>query len=317
MANKNSFDINEMAIFVEVVNAQSFTGAANNLGLPKSTISRKITQLEEHLGVRLLQRTTRTLHLTDSGSAYYNHCAQIISDIKEANIAITQMQSTPSGTIRLTAPVLFGSEVLASLITEFLTEYPEINIDMMLSDQVVDIVQEGCDLAFRVGDLADSSLIARRLGETALTLVATPEYLQKNGVPTQPQDLTSHHAISFSRMKNWDFHTASGENTNVNVNARIISNDIHCIHKFILSGLGIGKLPSLVCADDIKAGRLKPLLCDWMYGTSPIHVVYPSNRHLSIKVRAFVDFIVERLREDAPWDNLVNDKNDCKETDTA
>ena len=118
-------------------------------------------------------------------------------------------------------------------------------------------------------------------------------------------------------MKNWDFHNTAGERISVNVNSRVISNDIHCIHEFILSGLGIGKLPSLICADDIKAGRLKAVLCSWMYGTSPIHVLYPSNRHLSTKVRAFVDFIVERLREDAPWDNLVDHKKSCSESETS
>ncbi|MCB2386433.1 LysR family transcriptional regulator, partial [Thalassolituus alkanivorans] len=146
IGKREEFDLNEMAIFVHVVEAGSFTGAAKNLGLPKSTVSRKITQLEERLGVRLIQRTTRSLRLTDTGNAYYNHCARILSEIEEANIAVTQMQSTPTGTLRITAPVLFGSTVLSSLVAEFMEQHPQVMVDLVLSDQRLDLVQEGIDV---------------------------------------------------------------------------------------------------------------------------------------------------------------------------
>ncbi len=303
------FDLNEIAIFVKVVDAGSFTGAAKSLGLPKSTVSRKITQLEERLAIRLLQRTTRTLSLTDTGSAYYQQCSRIINDVQEANIAVTEMQSKPVGLLRITAPVLFGSLVLSDLVSDFLQGNPDIQIDMVLTDQPLDLIQEGIDVAFRVGTLADSSLIARSLGSVNLITCASPEYLEKHGKPTHPQELQSHHVLSWGQNNTWEFDDP--DKLTLELKPRVKVNDAFSLHKLALNDLGVVRLPAFLCADDIKAGKLKPVLCDWSYRASPIHALYPSNRHLSVKVRSFVDYIVDVLRHDQPWNVELGVHNNC------
>ncbi len=304
------FDLNEIAIFVKVVDAGSFTGAAKSLGLPKSTVSRKITQLEERLAVRLLQRTTRTLSLTDTGSAYYQQCSRIISDVQEANIAVTEMQSKPVGTLRITAPVLFGSLVLSDLIADFLQRNPGIQIDMVLTDQSLDLIQEGIDVAFRVGVLADSSLIARPLGAVNMITCASPAYIEEHGKATHPEELKQHHTLGWGQSLNsWDFD--SPEQMSIDLKARVKVNDAFSLRKLAINGLGIARLPAFLCADDIKSGELQPMLCDWSYRSSPIHALYPSNRHLSVKVRSFVDYIVDELRHDQPWNVEFDDMHNC------
>ena len=303
------FDLNEIAIFVKVVDAGSFTGAAKSLGLPKSTVSRKITQLEERLAVRLLQRTTRTLSLTDTGTAYYQQCSRIINDVQEANVAVTEMQSKPVGTLRITAPMLFGSMVLSDIIADFLKNNSGIQIDLVLTDQTLDLIQEGIDVAFRVGVLADSSLIARTLGTVNLITCASPAYIEKYGMPEHPQDLTKHEILAWGQTKSWDFDTP--ESFSVNVSPKVKVNDAFSLHKLALNGLGIARLPAFLCADDIRSGALKPMICNWSVNSAPIHALYPSNRHLSVKVRSFVDYIVEELRHDQPWNVEFEKDHEC------
>jgi DNA-binding transcriptional LysR family regulator len=304
------FDLNEIAIFVKVVDAGSFTGAAKSLGLPKSTVSRKITQLEERLSVRLLQRTTRTLSLTDTGSAYYQQCSRIISDVQEANIAVTEMQSTPVGTLRITAPVLFGSLVLSDIVAVFLQRNPGIQIDMVLTDQPLDLIQEGIDVAFRAGILADSSLIARPLGTVNLITCASPDYIAEHGKPNHPDDVKQHHTLGWGQTTNsWEFD--SPEKITVNLKPRVKVNDAFSLRKLAMNGLGLARLPAFLCADDIKDGKLLPVLCDWSFRSSPIHALYPSNRHLSVKVRSFVDYIVDELRHEQPWNVEFDNDHQC------
>ena len=301
IGKREEFDLNEMAIFVHVVEAGSFTGAAKNLGLPKSTVSRKITQLEERLGIRLIQRTTRSLRLTDTGTAYYNHCARILSEIEEANIAVTQMQSTPTGTLRITAPVLFGSTVLSSLVAEYMEQHPQVSIDMVLSDQKLDLVQEGIDIAFRIGQLEDSSLIGRHLGDVRGLLCASPDYLRRHGSPNHPQDLSDHTLLSSPDWNSWTLVGPDQQESNVQVKPRLQVNDFASLYTLALSGVGIAPLPMLIAASAIRSQNLVPVLCDWPFETSPIHALYPSNRHLSAKVRSFVEFVIDSVRPNPPW----------------
>ncbi|MEH6449479.1 MAG: LysR family transcriptional regulator [Oleispira sp.] len=301
IGRREDFDLNEMAIFVRVVESGSFTGAAKALGLPKSTVSRKITQLEERLGVRLIQRTTRSLSLTDTGSAYHAHCARILAEIEEANIAVTQMQTTPTGTLRITAPVLFGSTVLSGLVAEYMELYPLVNIDLVLSDQFLDLVQDGIDVAFRVGQLEDSSLIGRYLGDVTAMVCASPDYLAKFGKPTHPDDLKNHQIISISNRSQWTLIGPEKEEHTFNFKPRLQVNDMSSLYTLTLSGAGIASLPVLIAASAIKSKNLVPLLCDWPFEAYPIHTLYASNRHLSAKVRSFVDFVIERVRPNPPW----------------
>jgi len=301
IGKREEFDLNEMAIFVRVVEAGSFTGAAKALGLPKSTVSRKITQLEERLGVRLIQRTTRSLSLTDTGSAYHSHCSRILGEIEEANIAVTQMQSTPTGTLRITAPVLFGSTVLSGLIAEYMELHPQVNIDLVLSDQVVDLVQEGIDVAFRVGQLEDSSLIGRYLGDVKAILCASADYVDRFGKPSHPEEINDHQVISATGWNQWSLKGPNEQEVNINIKPRLKVNDLSSLYTLALSGAGIAALPVLIAASAIKTKNLVPILCDWPFEAHPIHALYASNRHLSAKVRSFVDFVIERVRPNPPW----------------
>ncbi|MGB1091434.1 MAG: LysR family transcriptional regulator [Oceanobacter sp.] len=302
IGKREEFDLNEMAIFVHVVEASSFTGAAKNLGLPKSTVSRKITQLEERLGVRLIQRTTRSLRLTDTGNAYYAHCSRILSEIEEANLAVTQMQTTPTGTLRITAPVLFGSTVLATLIADFIDQHPQINVDLVLSDQVLDLVQEGIDIAFRIGQLEDSSLIGRYLGDVSPMLCASPDYLERFGTPHSPEDLEQHRTIAPARWTTWNLTDGNGTELPVSVKPKVQANDFATLYSLSLSGGGITPLPALIAAPGIQTGNLVAVLQDYPFEASPIHALYPSNRHLSAKVRSFVEHVIETVRPKPPWE---------------
>jgi DNA-binding transcriptional LysR family regulator len=259
--------------------------------------------------VRLLQRTTRTLSLTDTGSAYYNQCSRIISDVEEANIAVTEMQSKPQGLLRITAPMLFGAEVLSDLVSEFLQNNPEIQLDLVLTDQPLDLIQEGIDVAFRVGHLADSSLIARSLGNIQTVTCASPAYIAKNNSPTHPNELNSHTTVGWGARNSWEYDTP--EAVSIDLRPKVIVNDALSMRRMALNGLVIARLPAFLCADDIKQGRLIPLLCDWSNKSTPIHALYPSNRHLSVKVRSFVDFIVEELRDEQPWNVDFSEMHAC------
>ncbi|WP_370218186.1 LysR substrate-binding domain-containing protein [Thalassolituus sp.] len=256
IGKREEFDLNEMAIFVHVVEAGSFTGAARHLGLPKSTVSRKITQLEERLGVRLIQRTTRSLRLTDTGNAYYNQCARILGEIEEANIAVTRMQSTPTGTLRITAPVLFGSTVLSGLIADYCDQHPQVTVDMALSDQKLDLVQDGIDVAFRVGTLEDSSLIGRHLGDVRSLLCASPEYIKKHGELQHPDTLGEHNLMTLTQWPSWQLCGPGGQTHNHNVHPRVQVNDFASLYTLALSGSGVAPLPSLIAAPAIRAGTL-------------------------------------------------------------
>lgn len=307
VGKRESFDLNEMAIFVHVIKAGSFTKAAKNLGLPKSTVSRKITQLEERLGVRLIQRTTRSLRLTDTGSAYFAHCEPILSEIEEANIAVTQMQNTPSGLLRITAPVLFGSTVLSTLIAEYMELHPQITVDLVLSDQNLDLIQDGIDMAFRVGQLEDSSHIGRHLGDVRAMLCASPDYLDKQTAPTHPDQLQEHMLLTAHQRKQWQMTNADNEEASVSVKPRLTVNDIASLYTLTLAGAGISLLPMIIAAPAVRAGNLVTVLPDWSFDSAPIHALYPSNRHLSTKVRSFVDFIIESMRPVPPWEVTDSD----------
>ena len=307
IGKREEFDLNEMAIFVHVVEAGSFTGAARNLGLPKSTVSRKITQLEERLGVRLIQRTTRSLRLTDTGNAYYSQCARILGEIEEANVAVARMQSTPTGTLRITAPVLFGSTVLSGMVADYLEQHPQVSVDMVLTDQNLDLVQDGIDVAFRVGQLEDSSLIGRHLGDVRAILCASPDYIKSRGIPEHPDSLHEHALMVLSQWPSWQLSGPDNDTYNLNVKARIQVNDFASLYTLALSGSGIAPLPTMIAAPAIRSGKLVPVLPEWPFEASPLHALYPSNRHLSAKVRSFVDFVIEAVRPAPPWQVELGD----------
>jgi DNA-binding transcriptional LysR family regulator len=295
-----------MAVFARVVEAGGFTVAAQTLGVSKSTVSQHVARLEERLGARLLQRTTRRLALTEVGAAFYERCARIVAEAEEAELAVTRMQSVPRGTLRITAALGFGGLYLSPVVASFMVRWPELHVELSLSDRRVDLVEEGFDLAFRVGVLQDSSLIAKRLGSSRRVAAASPEYLARRGTPGHPSELGSHDCLLYSYEatgETWTFRkTAGGADVSVPVRGRLRSNNGDVLREGARAGLGICLLPSFFVADDIRQGRLQALLCNWTPPEGGVHALYPSSRHLSAKVRMFVDHAVEAFGSPPPWE---------------
>lgn len=294
-------DLNEILIFSHVVKAGSFIGAARKLGIPKSTVSRKVSELEERLGARLLQRTTRSLSLTDVGYTYYQHAARVVAEVEEAELAVTRMQEAPRGLLRVTAPLNFG--YLGPIVASFLTRTPDVQVELVCSARIVDLVQEGFDLAVRAGELADSTLIAQNLGVLKSLLVATPKFLAQHGAPERPEDLERFDCLAFGGSPdraNWRLRR-DGETLTVPVKPRLIVNDFDFIDEAVRSGLGIAMLPIYRCIDDLRSKKLRRVLPQWWSPDILLHAVTPSSRHLSPKVRAFLDHLRTHMTP-PPWE---------------
>jgi DNA-binding transcriptional LysR family regulator len=294
-------DLNEMVVFARVVQAGSFTTAAAQLGMPKSTVSRKVSELEERLGSRLLQRTTRALSLTDVGRTYYDYCARIVAEVEEAERAVSSLQDTPRGLLRITAPV--NVSFLGPIVSEFLERYPEVQIELFCTQRSVDLIEERYDLGIRAGVLADSTLIARSLGTVRWFVVATPGYLEKRGRPRSPEQLKEHDCVLFGAGAAGTIVTLEREGTSVQVSVapRLFVSDLEVLRTAVLAGLGIGVLPAFQCVPDLQVHRLERVLRDWDVPATPVHVVYPSTRHLSPKVKTFVDHLQDRMTP-SPWE---------------
>jgi len=292
-------NLNEMLVFTKVVQAGSFRAAARELDMPKSTVSRRVSELEDRLGARLLQRTTRKLSLTDVGSAYFRRCARIVAEVEEADLEVMQTQSQPRGLLRVSVPLT--ARFLAPTVTEYLRRYPGTRIEMVCTDRVVDLIEDGFDAAIRVGRLTESTLVSRTIGRGATLVVASPSYLEGRPIPTAPADLKSHDCLVFGAgqaRSRWTLQ--SGRRTvEVTVPARLAVNDFDVLMDAALGGLGIAMLPAQACSETIRAGRLHHLLEGWQSPARPMQVVYPSTRQLSPKVRAFLDLLVEMA---PPWE---------------
>jgi DNA-binding transcriptional LysR family regulator len=294
-------DLNEINVFTSVVQAGSFTAAAKALGMPKSTVSRKVSDLEERLNARLLQRTTRKLSLTDAGRTYFDYGVRIVREIVAAESAVGSLQDKPRGLLRLTVGP--NSQWVAELLTDFMKRYPEVQLEVLSTGRNVELVEERFDVAIRAGALADSSLVARRLGNVAWFLVATPAYLKKRRRPRTPEELKDHDCLLFGsganaatlRLENGDEHKE------VAVSARLIVSDFDIVCAAAIAGLGIAVLPAFRCIEAVREHRLERVLVDWAPPTIPIHVVYPTARHLSAKVKTFVDYIQQRMTP-PPWE---------------
>ncbi|CBL44012.1 Transcriptional regulator, LysR family [gamma proteobacterium HdN1] len=293
-------DYNEMAIFAKVVDAGSYTRAADKLDLPKSTVSRKITQLEERLGVRLLHRTTRAIKPTEIGKTYYRHCAQMLAEAEEAQRSINQMQAEPSGLLRITAPISFGASFLAETIKEYLAMYPQVRVDIMLDNKILDLIDDEIDVAFRVGPMSDSSLVARTLGSIRLILCASPVYVQAHGAPRTISDLAGHNCVAHNNIS-WHLVGPNGP-VDVELDARLFSNDMEMTKRMLLAGYGIGLLPITLAYDEIQQGQLLQVLPEYHFPDRDVYLVYHSRRQLPTKVAAFIDFVAERCKPVAPWE---------------
>jgi len=282
-----------MEVFVVTVEAGSLTAAANLLKLTPSMVSKHLSALEKRLGTPLLQRTTRRQHLTEAGQAYYAQCKQIMSQLAVAEAGVEAMNHSPKGMLRVSASVWFGSLTLAPLACDYLQRYPAVNLQLSLTDRFVDIIDEGYDVAIRIGNLADSSLIARKLTMFEVAICASPDYLQHAGVPQTPEDLLQHQCLGFSH-----WHSQGGwkqinpELAHASIVQRFEADNGQALRIAALKGLGIILMPRALLKDDISAGRLVELLNAYTPPARPIHAVYPRSRQSQPKLSSFVDYLV-------------------------
>jgi DNA-binding transcriptional LysR family regulator len=284
--------------FVKVVEAGSFAHAAERLGVSVSSVSRHVTELEAHLDARLLNRTTRRLSLTEIGRAFHERCVVLLADLEEAEESAGAGTVVPRGTLRLTCGITFGTRYLAPAIADFMARYPEMRVDADLSDRMVDLVDEGFDAAVRIGTVVAQNLVARKVGTTQLVCCASPAYLAKRGDPRAPEDLAAHACLSYAYAPQpglWPFRDSQGRERNVRIAGPAHANNASFLAALAVAGVGIAFEPDFVVGPDIRAGRLAPILRGFAPPATGIHIVYPSRRHLSAKVRAFADFLVQRF----------------------
>jgi DNA-binding transcriptional LysR family regulator len=303
--------------FAKVVELGSFSRAAERLKLSTSAVSRQVSDLEAHLDVRLMNRTTRRLSLTEAGESFYEHCVQLLADLDDAEASVRTVATAPKGTLRLTCGVSFGIRYLAPALADFAAGHPDVIFDLDVSDRAVDLVDEGFDLAVRIGSLGQQgSMVARRLGWTQLVCCAAPSYLEHHRASLEkPSDLAAHECICYTNIalpNVWRFTDVSGGVEDVKIATRHRGNNGQMLAALAAQGMGIVFSPDFIVADEIRSGRLVPLLPGHRPPRSPIAAVYPSRRHLSAKVRSIVDYLARRFEREHPWrlDDLVETADD-------
>lgn len=290
------FDYNEIALFIKVVETGSFTEASRQLGIPKGTISRKVAQLEERLGTRLMQRNTRTLNITDAGRDLASRCTGLLAQLEEATSGVRLGHSELAGNIRVAAPSCFVRHVLAQWVPSFMERHPGITFELIPSNTGVDLLEQGADIAFFIGQLPDSSFIARSIGDASAVMVASPAYLAKHGSPGSPEDLSGHRTLTYgtsSGRANWEFEGATS-NRRVEITPRAASFDFDFLVTAALSGLGIARVPRFLVSEALRNGQLSVVLPDHKTVIGEISMIYPSNRYLPTRVRAFIDDVIAK-----------------------
>lgn len=289
-----------MRAFVRVVEAGSFTAVATEQNTTQPTISRQVAALEDHLGARLLTRTTRALTLTDDGRAFYEHALRVLEAVGEAENAVGRRQAKPTGTLRLAVPVVLGRRHIVPRLARFLARYPEVSIDLAMSDGFVDLVEQGIDLAIRVGEITDQSLVARKIGVVRRITVASPAYLAAKGTPRRPDDLNRHDCIVYTRLatgNRWHFESKDGP-LSVTVSGRYRVDNSEAVREGVVSGLGIAVIPAFAFGDEIGRGDVKVLLEAFEPKPLPLNAVYASRRYVPPRVRAMIDFLTHELEID-------------------
>ena len=297
-----------MAVFAAVVDSGSFSGAAVKLGLSKSAVSKQIARLEDRLGARLLNRSTRRVGLTDVGRTFYDHCVRILEEAEAAEQAVIRHSDEPRGRLRINAPMTFGTMHLAPAISTFLKDHPGVEIELELSDRIVDLIAEGFDMAVRITVLDDSSMIARRLGVSRQVVAASPDYLRRRGTPQHPQDLAGHDCLLYSYSvsdRGWRLKR-DGDIHDVMPQGSLVTNNGEILRDAAADGLGVVALPSFIIGEELRSGRLRQILPDWQATERDICAVYPHKRHLSPNVRAFVDFLADHFGTPPYWDRAVS-----------
>jgi DNA-binding transcriptional LysR family regulator len=300
----------ELLVFNAIVKHASYVRAADELALSPSGVSRIITRLEERLGARLVQRTTRRLSLTEAGAAFHARTSQILQDLADAEAEVQKATLQPKGTLKLTASIVFGQLYLAPLFGELLARFPELSIDLTLTNRYVDLIEEGMDLAIRIGSLADSALIARRLCTNRRVLVASPGYLERWGTPASLADLSRHQCMLFTgfpRPSEWKLIGPEGS-VSVSIAGRVTTNNVETLTSAAKQGLGITVGATLSVAPALLSGELVRVLSDYEFEQTAVSAVYTSSRQLSTKIRAVVDFLAQKITDPPSWDQPLRGK---------
>ncbi len=292
--------MHSMAVFRRVVEAKSFSAVARETNMSQSTVSKHIASLEERLDTKLLNRSTRSLKLTEAGKEYYHHCIRILNDFQEAEASVGKGKIDPTGTLRLSTSAAFGRTYILPYLNEFFTSYPDINIDLIFDDDYTDLVKEGIDLAIRIGPLEDSSLIARKIGSSPRIVVASPAYLVSHGRPKKPLDLVEHNCLLYSLQKSpglWYFNSTQQGDESIRVGGRLKSSSPDAICDATLEGLGISILGEWYIRKHIKTGKLKVILPEYKPTAYDIHAVYPERRFVPQKVKCMIKFLSGKINE--------------------
>lgn len=300
-----------MNAFVRVVEAGSISGAADRMDVTKSVVSRRLKELEAHLGVELFHRTTRQMNLTDSGRAFYQQSVRILADILEAEHATSQFHGALKGNLKVAVPLSFGLMHLGPAISEFLQAHPEITFDLDFNDRQVDILTEGFDLAIRIASLPDSSLIARRLAPIQAIMCASPSYLARMGEPQSPEELIHHRCLAYnliSNFENWNLYNTEGQLIRIKIVPYLKASNGEFLRDAAVAGSGIILMPTFIVYKEIERGALIPLLTQYTSSQLSTYALYPQTRHLSQRVRAFVDFLIQRFEGAPYWDSCLQNK---------
>jgi DNA-binding transcriptional LysR family regulator len=294
-----------MAAFTKVVGAGSFSAAAREMQVSQALVTKQIQELENWLGARLLNRTTRRLSLTEVGTAFYERAARILEAVEEAKGAAGALQTVPRGRLRINAPISFGVLHLAPAVTEFLQRFPDVSVELLMNDRLVDLLEGEFDVGVRIGRLRDSSLIARKIAPIRLAVCAAPDYLARRGVPKAPEDLAKHDCLEYTYFESrgeWRLLNPEGDEIVVPVSGRYLANNADVLRITAIAGGGIILCPTFIVGEDLRSGRLVRLLPDYPPPEQALHALYPPGRHLSAKVRSFVDFLVARFGGEPAWD---------------
>jgi len=290
--------------FTKVVAHGSFAEAARELRLSRSAVSKYVIDLEAALGVQLLNRTTRSASPTEPGQAYYERCLLILAELEEAEFAVTRSQAEPRGLLRVNAPMSFGTLHLGRAVADFMERYPDLQIQLILSDQLVDPVQEGFDVTIRIADLPSSNLVARKIVPARRVVCAAPSYLDRRGTPLKPADLRAHDCLHYGHLatgNQWKLTGADGDHW-ISIPWMLCTNNAEILRDAAVQGRGIALLPTFIVGADLQQGTLRSVLADYKSPELSLYAIYPPNRHLALKVRVFIDFLVERFGQRPYWD---------------
>jgi DNA-binding transcriptional LysR family regulator len=299
-----------MGAFVKVVASGSYAEAARRLGLTRSAVSKAVMELEQLLGARLLDRTTRRVTPTEAGLAYYERCVAILAQVDETEVQISRLHDEPKGVLKVNAPMSFGTLYLGDAVADFMIRYGDLKVELTLSDRFIDPLEEGVDVTVRIGMLVDSSLIARRIAPARIVLVASPGYLEQHGTPRSPADLVNHRCLSYGHttsMQRWHL-SEKGKQISVSIGACLSSTNGDALRDAAVKGIGIAQLPTFIVGRDIAEQRLQVVLPDNQPDDLTIHALYAPNRYLAAKTRVFIDFLVDRFGKKPSWDKYDADQ---------